>query len=87
MTYRVAQDQPCNWPTMYDEGVCEARHPCDGCRGDGTRMVEVAVVELLDDGRCTEMRQNMFGNCIGCGANTNDGPHEDRRPVWVEVEP
>ena len=44
MTYRVVQDQPCKgrWPcTKYLVGDA-AR--CEGCRGDGTRMVDVAEV-------------------------------------------
>lgn len=49
MTYRVVQDQPCG--VTNGCGLKNDLRPvCYGCNGDGTRMVEVAVVERVEAG-------------------------------------
>lgn len=53
MTYRVVQDEPCELDPPPCQQVYRSAsglefpfHPCsDGCNGDGTRTVEVAMVE------------------------------------------
>lgn len=78
MTYRIVKIEPCAHPK---QGICvtDSEHllQCHGCRGDGTRTVEVAVIERAPDWWWSPMEQAATAGTWG---------HGDDRAVWVEVE-
>lgn len=85
MTYRVVQDEPCELDPPPCQQVYRSAsglefpfHPCsDGCNGDGTRTVEVAVIERAPDWWWSPTEQAATAGTWG---------HGDDRAVWVEVD-
>lgn len=87
MTYRIVKIEPCAHPK---QGICvtDSEHllQCHGCRGDGTRTVEVAVVERPQHPDHPDGELVMWDDTGETAWDAHPNASEYARPLWVEVE-